>query len=121
MTGEVESKRIDIEALGLKPLALKNMGEWNPKKEYWGEKEEQKDPASQYLYLKPIIDYGVRPSYEMEQIIPSPTMEPENIDIDSDPIIEAAEYHKKSARTMNQNPQFVENVMNFAEKINYIG
>ena len=27
MTGEVESKRIDIEALGLKPLALKNMGE----------------------------------------------------------------------------------------------
>jgi tetratricopeptide (TPR) repeat protein len=99
MTGEVESKRIDIEALGLKPLALKNMGEWNPKDEYWGEKEEQKDPASQYLYLKPIIDYGVRPSYEMEQIIPCPTMEPENIDIDfdidSDPIFEAAEYHDR--------------------------
>jgi hypothetical protein len=71
MTGEIESRRIDIEALQLKPLALKSMGEWNPKDEYWSEKEEQKDPESQYLYLKPIIDYGVRPSYEMEQIIPS--------------------------------------------------
>lgn len=95
MTGEIESRRIEIEALQLEPLALKNMGEWNPKDEYWGEKEEQKDPTSQYIYLKPIIDYGVRPSYEMEQIIPSPTMEPENIDIDSDPIIEAAEYHDR--------------------------
>jgi hypothetical protein len=28
MAGEIESRRIDIEALGLKPLALKTMGEW---------------------------------------------------------------------------------------------
>jgi tetratricopeptide (TPR) repeat protein len=89
MTGEIESRRIDIEALGLKPLALKNMGSWNPKDEYWGEKEEQKDPSNLYLYLNPIIDYGVRPSYEMEQIIPS--LEPENVD--SDPIFEASEYY----------------------------
>jgi tetratricopeptide (TPR) repeat protein len=90
MTGEIESRRIDIEALELKPLALKNMGSWNPKDEHWGEKEEQKGPSNLYLYLKPIIDYGVRPSYEMEQIIPS--LEPENVD--TDPIFEAFKYHE---------------------------
>ena len=53
--------------------------------------EEQKDPSSQYLYLKPIIDYRVRPSDELEQIIP--TLESENID--SDPIFEASECHAR--------------------------
>ena len=38
MTGEILSKRIDIAALRLKPLLLKNMGLWNPKDEYWGSK-----------------------------------------------------------------------------------
>lgn len=85
MTGEIESRMIDIEALGLKALALKNMWLWNPKDEYWGE---AKEPLNKYL--KPIIDYGSRLSYEMEQVIPFLT--PENSD--SDPIFEASEYHE---------------------------
>ena len=53
--------------------------------------EEQKDPSSQYLYLKPVIDNRVKPSYEMEKIIP--TLESENIDTDS--IFEASECHAR--------------------------
>lgn len=86
MTGEILSKRIAIEALGLKPLALKNMGECAPEDEYRGE---AKDPLD--IYLKPIIDYGTRLSYEMEKVVPS--LEPENVEIDSDPIFEASEYY----------------------------
>lgn len=48
MTGEILSKRFDIAALRLKPLALKNMGVWEPEDEYWGE---AKDPLD--IYLKP--------------------------------------------------------------------
>jgi hypothetical protein len=51
--------------------------------------EGQKHPSSQYLYLKPAIDYRAGPSDELEQIIP--TLESENID--SDPIFEASECH----------------------------
>jgi tetratricopeptide (TPR) repeat protein len=85
MTGEVESRRIDIEALDLKPLGLTNMGPWNPGDQYWGEPGEPIDE-----YLKPVIDYGPRLSYEMEQIIPF--QDPE--DPDSDPISDAADYHE---------------------------
>ena len=35
--GEIESARLDMAALGLTPLALKDEGEWDPKDEYWGE------------------------------------------------------------------------------------
>jgi len=86
MTGEILSKRIDIAALRLKPLLLKNMGLWNPKDEYRGEAKEPLD-----IYLKPIIEYGARLSYEMEQVIPTLSQEPENFD--SDPIFEASEYY----------------------------
>jgi tetratricopeptide (TPR) repeat protein len=90
MTGEIDSRRIDIEALGLKALSLKNMNvwSWNPKDEYWGEVVgEAKESLNKYL--KPIIDYGPRLSYEMEQVLP--LLEPENPD--SDPIFEASEYY----------------------------
>ena len=86
MTGEILSKRIEIEGLQLKPLALKNIGEWDPEDEYRGV---AKDPLD--IYLKPIIDYGARLSYEMEQVVLS--LGPENVDIDSDPIFEASEYY----------------------------
>lgn len=84
MTGEIESKRIDTLALQLKPLALNERWLWDPKDEYWGETE---DPLN--IYFKPIIDFGIRKSYEMEQIIPFEDPE----DFDSDPIIEASEFH----------------------------
>ena len=84
MTGEIISRRLDIPGLNLKPLALTNMGPWDPQEEYRGEPDEPIDK-----YCKPIIDYGERESYEMEQIIPF--QDPG--DFDSDPIVEASDYY----------------------------
>lgn len=85
MTGEIQSRRIDIPALDLEPLSLNEMWVWDPKKEYWGE---QDDPLNKYF--KSIIDFGVRESYEMDQIIPF--QDPE--DFDSDPILDASDFHE---------------------------
>lgn len=85
MTGEIQSSRIDIPALDLEPLTLNEMWVWDPKEEYWGE---QDDPLNKYF--KSIIDFGVRESYEMDQIIPF--QDPE--DFDSDPILEASDFHE---------------------------
>jgi tetratricopeptide (TPR) repeat protein len=75
-------KPIDVSALGLTPLALRDMGEWDPAEEYWGEEDEPRDAWEQA-----IIAHGKRRRFEMEQVIPG--ADPE--DFDSDPIIEAAE------------------------------
>lgn len=85
MTGEIKSKRIDIPALNLEPLTLNEMWVWDPKEEYWAEPD---DPLNKYF--KSIIDFGVRESYEMDQIIPF--QDPD--DFDSDPILEASDFHK---------------------------
>lgn len=85
MTGEIKSKRIDVPKINLEPLSLNNMDIWDPEEEYWGEPNE---PINKYF--KPIIDFGVRDSYEMDQVIPF--QDPE--DFDSDPIIEAADSYK---------------------------
>lgn len=72
---------IDIPAarLGLFPR-----GDWDPRDEYWGEPDEPL-PA----LLVDVIDAGVRPSFEMEQVLPGVDED----DWDSDPIIEAMELH----------------------------
>lgn len=85
MTGEIQSRRIDIPALDLEPLSLNEMWVWDPKEEYWGE---QDDPLNKYF--KSIIDFGVRESSEMDQIIPF--QDPE--DFDSDPILDASDFHE---------------------------
>ena len=85
MTGEIQSRRIDIPALDLEPLTLNEMWVWDPKEEYWGE---QDDPLNKYF--ESIIDFGVRESYEMDQIIPF--QDPE--DFDSDPILDAADFYE---------------------------
>ena len=85
MTGEIESKKIDIPALNIEPLALNEMWVWDPKEEYWGESD---DPLNKYF--ESIIDFGVRESYEMDQIIPFQNPE----DFDSDPILEASDFHE---------------------------
>ncbi len=83
--GNVISKRLDIPALQLKPLLLNSMGKWNPEDEYWGEPDEPINPN-----YKPIIDFGIRESFEMEQIIPG-----EDIENVSDPITDASEYYEQ--------------------------
>ncbi|MBI4649955.1 hypothetical protein HY745_01410 [Candidatus Desantisbacteria bacterium] len=85
VTGDIISKRLDIPALQFKPLMLNSMGKWNPEDEYWGEPDE---PIN--LYFKPIIDFGTRESFEMEQIIPCADIE--NM---VDPIIDASEYYEQ--------------------------
>ncbi len=80
LSGEIESSRLDMAVLGLKPLALKDEGEWDPQEEYWGEEGEPID-----AWAQPIIARGPRRIYEMEQILPG--WDPK--DFDSDPIGES--------------------------------
>jgi len=65
LSGEIQSVRIDVKALDLLPLELRNMGMWDPEEEYWGEEDE---PVEEWA--RPIIARGSRPMYEMEQVLP---------------------------------------------------
>lgn len=67
------------------PLALEPMGDWNPTDEYWGEPEQPLDPLSEEIFAA-----GVRPCFEMEQVLPG--VEPD--DWDTDPIVDAADLHR---------------------------
>ncbi len=66
------------------PLALNPMGDWDPAQEYWGDPGDPVDPLWQE-----VIAAGVRPAFEMEQVLPG--VDPD--DWDSDPIADAAELH----------------------------
>jgi hypothetical protein len=65
LSGDIQSIRIDVKTLDLVPLALEDMGMWDPKEEYWGEEDE---PIEEWA--KPIIAHGPRPMFEMEQVLP---------------------------------------------------
>jgi len=67
------------------PLALEPMGDWDPTEEYWGEPDQPLDPLSEEIFAA-----GVRPCFEMEQVLPG--VEPD--DWDTDPIVEAADLHR---------------------------
>jgi len=82
LSGEIKAWLLDIPALGLTPLKLKDRGIWDPKDEYWGEADE---PIEEWA--KPIRSRGPRPEYEMEQVIPGENPD----DPDTDPILEATE------------------------------
>ena len=77
LSGEIESSRLEVNALGLIPLKLKARGLWIPEEHYWGEDDE---PIEEWA--KSIITRGPRPSFEMEQIVPG--RDPDNFY--SDPI-----------------------------------
>lgn len=81
ISGKVQSKRIDIPALQLKPLALKDAYLWNPENEFFDAYGKPID-----LYLKPIIEFGPRHSYEMETV-PHKKIE------DFSPILDAEEHY----------------------------
>lgn len=80
LSGEIESKKLDVAALGLVPLRLEENGMWDPKEQYWGE---EGDPIEDWE--KPIIARGPRPEFEMEQVLPGEDPD----DPFSDPITEA--------------------------------
>lgn len=83
MSGETINCRLDVHALGLTPLKLKERGMFEPDKET--DLVGENDPFIKY-YL-PIIAYGPRKKFEMEQVIPFEDPE----DWDYDPITQAAE------------------------------
>jgi hypothetical protein len=80
LSGEIESSRLDVPALGLVPLGLADEGMWDPAEEYWGEAGEPIE-----AWAQPIIARGPRPAFEMEQVLPG--ADPD--DPDSDPITES--------------------------------
>jgi hypothetical protein len=82
MTGDVIGSRLDVKALGLQPLGIKEVGLWDPSEE---DLVDSGDPFEKY-YL-PIMAHGPRRQYEMEQVIPF--QDPQ--DWDSDPILQASE------------------------------
>ncbi len=65
MSGETIDRRLDIEALDLTPLGIKEVGMFQPDET---ELLDDNDPYKKY-YL-PIIAYGPRKMYEMEQVLP---------------------------------------------------
>ena len=77
LSGEIESARLDVSALGLVPLRLEDQGVWDPQDEYWGEECEPIE-----VWAEPIIARGPRPAFEMEQVLPG--ADPD--DPDADPI-----------------------------------
>lgn len=78
--GPVLSTRIDAAVMNLQPLALKSCGVWDPAHHFWGDRNEPMEP-----WTRPIIAWGKRPQYEMEQILPFADLD----DPHSDPIIES--------------------------------
>lgn len=95
LAGDVVSMRVDVEALGLVPLALHEQGVWDPDDEYWGEEGEPVDE-----WAKAIIARGQRPMFEMEQVLPG--ADPQDFDLDA--ILDASELnaagHGAAARAL---------------------
>ncbi len=89
LAGSIKASRTDIPALGLTPLKLHEMGTWDPKEHYWGEPDEPIEP-----WARPIIKRGLRPEYEMEQVLPGE--DPDNPD--TDPILEAVDMKEMGDR-----------------------
>ncbi len=89
LSGEIQSYRIDVKALDLVPLGLEDMGIWDPQEEYWGE---QSEPIEEWA--KPIIVFGPRPMYEMEQVLPGDDPD----DPFTDPIIQSNDLKDAAVR-----------------------
>jgi hypothetical protein len=83
LTGKTIHRRLDIAALNLTPLKLVEQGMFEPAQE--PDIFEADDPFAKYY--QPILAYGPRREYEMEQVIPFENPE----DWDSDPITQAVD------------------------------
>ena len=81
LSGKIDASRLDIAAINLIPLKLRERGLWDPNDQYWG--EESDGPINEDV--KSIIAYGPRPEFEMEQVLPG--ADPD--DPFSDPITES--------------------------------
>jgi len=79
-SGEVQGSRLAVERLGLTPLRLERLEEWDPAEEDWGE-------GGVPDWAERIVARGPRPAFELELVIPG--ADPD--DWDGDPIVEAVE------------------------------
>jgi hypothetical protein len=70
LSGDILLTHIDVKALDLVPLGLQEVGIWNPLEDGW-----QKHPKTIEKWAKPIIAFGPRPMFEMEQVLPGDTPE----------------------------------------------
>lgn len=89
LSGEIQSTRLEVEALGLVPLGLIEIGVWDPREHYWGEENDPIEP-----WAEPIIAQGPRPLFEMEQVLPG-------VDLDDpfdDPITKANDLKEAGER-----------------------
>ncbi len=83
ISGEIQSSRLDVQALNLVPLGLEDMGIWDPKEHYWGDENE---PIEEWAI--PIIAAGPRPMFEMKQI----RFEEDDSDPFNDPFCRAVDF-----------------------------
>lgn len=89
LSGEIESTRLDVAALGLVPLKLADCGIWTP-----GAQDGRAADEPIEEWAKPIVARGSRRAFEMEQVVPG--RDPD--DIDSDPICESNEIKEAGDR-----------------------
>ena len=90
LSGEIESTRIDVQALDLVPLGLAEMGIWDPEEAYWGE---DGDPIDDWAL--PIIAHGPRRMFEMEQVLPGEAPD----DPFNDPIMQSNDLKEAGERS----------------------
>jgi hypothetical protein len=58
-SGEHKASRIDVGALGLVPLELRDEGDWDPSEEYWGEEGEPIADWASAIIQKGLLDFDV--------------------------------------------------------------
>ncbi len=88
LSGTIESRRVDVAALGLRPLALESMGMWDPDAYGWGEIEGLPED-----WAVPILKKGPRPLFRMEHVLPGD----DSHNPDTDPILDAIELNDRGS------------------------
>lgn len=92
VSAKLLSHVFDVRRLGISPLALARKGDFDPRKEIDEQREGGEEPYIPDCYL-PILAAGVRPEFEMDQVIPGSAA-----DDDDDPVVLAAETYNAGDR-----------------------
>jgi hypothetical protein len=85
VSAKLVSHAFDVHRLQIDPLGLEHQGEFDPREAIDEQREGSEEPYIPDCYL-PILAAGVRPEFEMDQVIPGC-----DVAGDDDPVVEAAE------------------------------
>jgi len=88
LAGRIVRTRLDVAALGLVPLQLRPEGDWDPEGDGYGKQDNLTQDWERAIRAR-----GIRPDFEMEQVIPGEDPDHD----DTDPIIEASELSQAGA------------------------